>query len=143
MKIFLNILAGTTGGQVTRAKALLDRIINDNSGIQIVIVKDNMILNEFRSSEHVEIINVPIGNGKLKIFKRFLWETFKMPIIIRNTKSDILLTFSHFLPFRKLKIPTFVGVSNLAPFSKIALKEESVISKIKFYFLKKSILSSL
>ena len=58
MKIFLNILAGTTGGQITRAKALLDRIINNNLDIQILVVKDYNTLIEYQSTPHVEILNV-------------------------------------------------------------------------------------
>jgi glycosyltransferase involved in cell wall biosynthesis len=143
MKLFLNLLAGNTGGQITRAKALLDRINNNNSGIQVLVVKDYKILKEYQSTNEVEIHNVNIGNGKLRILKRFWWETFKMPKIVHNSKSDIFITFSHFLPFRKFKIPTFVGVSNLAPFSSIALNEESFFTRIKFKLLGKTILSSL
>ncbi len=143
MKIFLNILAGTTGGQITRAKALLDRIINNNLDIQILVVKDYNTLIEYQSTPHVEIHNVNIGNGKLKIIKRFWWETFIMPSVVDNSKSDIFITFSHFLPFRKFRIPTFVGVSNLAPFSSVALKEESFYTRIKFKLLGKTIISSL
>jgi glycosyltransferase involved in cell wall biosynthesis len=143
MKVFLNLLAGTTGGQVTRAKAFLDRIMYNNSGVQLVVVKDPNVLNEYQSSPQVEIINIPIGNGKFKIIKRLWWETFTMISMIRKSKADIFITFSHFLPFRKFNVPTFVGVSNLAPFSSIALMEESISTRWKFKLLGKTILSSV
>jgi glycosyltransferase involved in cell wall biosynthesis len=142
MKIFLNLLAGTTGGQVTRAKALLDRIKDNNSGIKLVVVKDHNLLKEYQTSAQIEIINVHLGNGRFKIFNRIWWETFSMPSLVRESIADIFITFSHFLPYRKFDIPTFVGVSNLAPFSAIALNEESAFTRSKFKLLRKTILSS-
>jgi len=143
MKIFLNLLAGTTGGQITRAKAFLNRIINNTAGVHLVVIKDPRVLKEYKSSALVTIIDVPIGNGKLKVIKRFWWETVHMPSLVSESKADIFLTFSHFLPSRKFNIPTFVGVSNLAPFSAMALAEESVSARRKFQLLGKTILSSV
>ena len=142
MNIFLNLLAGTTGGQITRARAFLDRVEQFAPDIQLIVVKDNHVLKEYKTIERRLIIDVSIGQGKLKALKRILWENTVMPRLIKQYESDIFLTFSHYLPFKKLKVPTLVGISNLAPFSALALKEESLASKIKFGILKRTILLS-
>lgn len=142
MNIFLNLLAGTTGGQITRARAFLDRVEQFAPDIQLIVIKDNHVLKEYKTTERRLIIDVSIGRGKLKALKRILWENTLMPSLIKQHNSDIFLTFSHYLPFKKLKVPTLVGISNLAPFSALALKEESLASKIKFGILKRTILFS-
>lgn len=140
MKIFLNLISGTLGGQITRAKAILERIDNFDN-IEIIVVKNIDVLNEFNNKK-ITFINVNHGFGLIKLVRRFFWENFIMPNLIKKLKPNIFLTFSNYLPLIKLDIPTFVGISNLAPFSSIALKEESLINRIKFFLLKKSILNS-
>ncbi len=142
MNIFLNLLAGTTGGQITRARAFLDRVEQFAPDIQLIVVKDKRVLKEYKTTERRLIIDVFIGQGKLKALKRILWENTVMPRLIKQHESDVFLTFSHYLPFKELKVPTLVGISNLAPFSALALKEESLASKIKFGILKRTILLS-
>lgn len=141
MKIFLNLISGTLGGQITRANAILERIDHFDN-IEIIVVKNNEVLNEFNNNNKITFINVNHGSGIIKLVRRFYWENFIMPNLIKKLKPDVFLTFSNYLPLFKLDLPTFVGISNLAPFSSIALKEESIINRIKFFLLKKSILNS-
>lgn len=142
MIIFLNLLAANTGGQITRAKAYLDNINLIDPNVQTIVLKNNSVLNNYVSNKSITIINTEIGQGKFRAIKRIIWENLYLPKLVSNYKADVFLTFSHYLPIKKIAIPTIVGVSNLAPFSLLAIHEESVINKIKLFLLKKTILSS-
>lgn len=143
MKVFLNLLAGTTGGQLTRARAFLDRFENHMPTAQLIIVKEKSVLCEYLSTSKRVIIDLPIGTGRLKSLRRMWWENITMPRLIRQYSADVYLTFSHYLPqVNKLSLPTVVGVSNLAPFSKEAWSHESLFVKLKMSVLRQTIVSS-
>ena len=139
MKIFLNLISVNTGGQVIRAQKFLEKVENDKYDINIVVVKKFLVLSEIKNTSNRKVINI---EGKFNVFKRLWWENFKMHKLIKNYSPDIFLTFSHYLPFKKIKIPTVVGISNLAPFSKTALSEENFYYKLKFWILGKTIIYS-
>ena len=139
MKIFLNLISVNTGGQVIRAQKFLKKIEEYNDDIVIIVVKKTEVLSEIKSTSNRKVINI---KGKFNVFKRLWWENFRMHWFIDNYSPDVFLTFSHYLPFRKIKIPTIVGISNLAPFSKIALSEENFYYKLKFWILGKTIIYS-
>lgn len=141
MKIFLNLISVRAGGQIIRASKFIKKTIKHYPDIEIVVVKLPFVLTELESSSKLKIINIDLGQHFI-VFKRLLWENFSMRKLIRINSCNIFLTFSHYLPLKKIKIPTIVGVSNLAPFSKIALKEESYYYKFKFWILGKTIISS-
>lgn len=143
MIILLNLLAGTTGGQITRAKALITGIDLITDDVQLIVLKDKTVLNDLISYKKTKFINVSLGEGIFKIIKRIYWENFKLNSVIQNENINLYLTFSHSLPFTKLKVPTLVGLSNLLSFYPEALKEESFLYQVKFKILKKNILYSL
>ena len=142
MKIFLNLISVKTGGQIIRASKFIEKIEKDSSKIELVIVKQVSVLSNLKNSSKIKIINIDLGTH-FSVLKRFFWENFLMHKLIRINSCNIFLTFSHYLPFKKIIIPTIVGVSNLAPFSKIALSEENYYYKLKFWILGKTILSSV
>tara|TARA_B110000238_G_scaffold13339_1_gene13053 strand:- start:3471 stop:4595 length:1125 start_codon:yes stop_codon:yes gene_type:complete len=141
LKIFLNLISVKTGGQIIRASKFIEKTEKDSSKIELVIVKQVSVLSNLKNSSKIKIINIDLGTH-FSVLKRFFWENFLMHKLIRINSCNIFLTFSHYLPFKKIKIPTIVGVSNLAPFSKIAISEESYFYKIKFWILGKTIISS-
>ena len=143
MIIFLNLIAVNTGGQITRAKALLNNISYLDKNIKVVVLKNNNILNNYSNNENLTFINKNFNTGNFKAFRRMCWENIFLHKYIFKSNADIFLTFSHYLPYKKIRIPTIVGVSNLAPFSKIAIKEESILIKIKLKILKFTILNSV
>ena len=143
MKIFLNLLAATAGGQISRARAFLDRFDDFTSHQQLVVVKEKSVLVEYESSDRRLVIDVPIGMGKLKALRRMWWENFIMPKVIHRHSADIYLTFSHYLPhLHDIAVPSLVGVSNLAPFSQEAWLQESFLIRLKMTILRKTIISS-
>lgn len=143
MTIFLNLIAASSGGQITRAKEFLLRFPKYESDFTFIIVKEKNSLNGFTFPVNSVIINIDLKGSFFKRFKRFGWEILFMPLIMKKYKVEIYLTFSHFLPilFNK-SIKTIVGVSNLAPFSKLAWKNESFFSKIRLFLLKITIVNS-
>lgn len=144
MKIFLNLLAATAGGQLSRARAFLDRFHEFAPQAKLIILKEASVLSEYTSNEKREVINIPLGFGRLKALRRMCWENFIMPGVIQESGADVYLTFSHYLPsLKKISIPSVVGVSNLAPFSTEAWSHESWRVKLKMALLRKTIISSV
>jgi glycosyltransferase involved in cell wall biosynthesis len=143
LKIFLNLLAATAGGQLSRARAFLDRFDNFAPTAQLIVVKEKSVLTEYKSTERRVFINVPIGFGRLKALRRMWWENVVMPGVIRRHSADVYLTFSHYLPsLNGVGVPSVVGVSNLAPFSREAWLQESLLVKLKMAALRQTIISS-
>jgi glycosyltransferase involved in cell wall biosynthesis len=139
MKILYNLISGSIGGQITRANAIIDRV--DSYDIELIIIKnENVILN--CKKKNIQYINVKHSFGLFRFIERLYWESFILPKIIKEKKPDLFLTFSNYLPICRFKIPTYMGISNLAPFSSFALKEESIKNRIKFYIIRKSIIYS-
>jgi len=144
MKIFLNLLAATAGGQLSRARAFLDRFDNSSNNAQLIVIKNKSTLIEYKSSDSIKIIDITIGNGRFRALRRMFWENFVMPEMIHRHEADVYLTFSHYLPHLKnIRVPTVVGVSNLAPFSLEAWRHESILVKFKMAALRQTILSSV
>jgi glycosyltransferase involved in cell wall biosynthesis len=143
LKVFLNLLAATAGGQLTRARAFLDRFNDFAPESQLVVIKAQTELPEYSSTDSRMVIDVQIGSGRLKAFSRMWWENFVMPGLICKHQADVYLTFSHYLPqFKSITVPSVVGVSNLAPFSLEAWNQESLFVKLKMFALRHTIISS-
>lgn len=143
MKVCLNLLAATTGGQLTRARAFLDRFHRFAPTAELVVIKEKAVLPEYVSEAERLIVDVPIGLGKLKALRRMCWENSVMPRVLRKHAPDVYLTFSHYLPqVHDASLPSVVGVSTLAPFSAHAWASESWLVRLKMVALRRSILSS-
>lgn len=144
MKIFLNLLAGVAGGPITRASEFLDIFQEKYSGHDsLIVIKEKGFLDEYVSVPGRVVIDVVLCKGKLRLWHRIVWENLMMYKVINAYKPDVFLTFSHYLPFTyNRKIPSVVGVANLAPFSMKAQKEELWPIRIKMWLLKHTILNS-
>ncbi len=142
MLIFINLLAATTGGQITRAKAFLECVQSLYPDASLIVLKNSMSLREIDGVGDYIILNINLGS-KFKAVKRMIWENIFLIRQIKRYSPNLYLTFSHYLPIQKFKIPTLVGVSNLAPFSKNAIAIESYVVKVKLWLLRRSIISSV
>ena len=143
MKICLNLLASTAGGQLTRARAFLERFDRHTHGCDLLVLKEDKVLPEYVSRPGLEIVNVKVGLGRLKALRRMAWENLNLHSMLRKVCVDGYLTFSHYLPSNFPKeIPAVVGVSNLAPFSMLARREERWMVRTKMLLLRRSILAS-
>lgn len=142
MLIFINLLAATTGGQVTRAKAFLRCAQELYPDAAIIVLKSSTSLEEVAGIGPCAVVNIKLGS-RFKALKRMIWENIFLPSLVAKSSPNVYITFSHYLPFKKFDIPTLVGVSNLAPFSKVAIEVESCFVKIKMWILKKAIISSV
>lgn len=142
MKIFFNALAVYSGGQITRAKEFTTRL-EDSKDIKLIVLKEEHSLSELEAIPNFNIINIKCFSFPLRSLKRMLWENFILPKKFFESKADIYLTFSHYLPKGLSRnCVSIVGVSNLAPFSIEAWEFESFFGKIRLSMLKKTILSS-
>ncbi len=141
--ILLNLLAATEGGQVTRAEAFLRRFRTYAPNTRVVIVKDRDSLSFIDDAADWEVINVHIGTGRLKAFRRMAWENLVLPRLMFKERLNVYLTFSHYLPFLlSSEVYSIVGVSNLAPFSADAWNVESNAVRFKMRLLRHTIISS-
>ena len=84
--ILLNLLAARSGGQITRASAFLDRIKKISLSDDFIILKDSEVLNDLSYSEKFHVHNFRFENKKFKVVKRFIWENFELPKLIKKYK---------------------------------------------------------
>ena len=141
--MLINLLAATTGGQITRAEAFLRRFSHYNPDARLIIVKDPQSLTFCDNGADWEVKNVSIGATRFRALRRIAWENIFLPPLMRKEKLDIYLTFSHYLPFcLGSHVQSIVGVSNLAPFSTEAWDVESNAVRFKMWLLRHSIISS-
>ena len=142
MKIFLNLLAAYSGGQITRAKEFTKRIESFDD-VDLIVLKGQESLKDLEQQYGLELKNISDFSSPFRSFKRMFWENIFLKKNFIETQADLYLTFSHYLPKSISKrYLSIVGVSNLAPFSKEAWQYESFISKIRLFLLKKTIISS-
>ena len=142
MKILLNLLAATSGGQVTRAHAFVERFFREAPYDELIVIKRNGFLPKLVSFNNVNVIEVSLPAGQFGVLSRLFWENTILHLFIQRNAIDRYLTFSHYLPIVNISIPNIIAVSNLAPFSADAIALESGLSKLRLVFLKRTILSS-
>jgi len=141
--ILLNLLAATTGGQVTRAEAFLLRFRTYAPGVRLVIVKERSALPFINEIPDFRVHNVDIGTSRFKALHRAIWENLNLPKLMVGEGLDTYLTFSHFLPRLLPKnVFSIVGVSNLEPFSKMAWEVESNAARLRLMLLRHTIITS-
>lgn len=141
--ILLNLLAATTGGQITRAEAFLLRFRTHAPSVRLVIVKERSALPFINEIQNWSVLDVDIGASRLKVLHRVVWENLNLSKLMISEGLDTYLTFSHFLPwFFPKNVFSIVGVSNLEPFSKIAWKIESNWARFRLVLLRHTIITS-
>lgn len=141
--ILLNLLAATTGGQVTRAEAFLLRFHTYAPGVRLVIVKERSALPFIDEIPNWSVHNVDIGANRLKALHRAVWENLNLPKLMISEGLDTYLTFSHYLPlFLPKNVFSIVGVSNLEPFSEMAWEVESNATRLRLMLLRQTIITS-
>ena len=142
MKIFLNLIAATRGGQVTRALAFVREFQKKMPKDKLIIVVQKGTLNDIEKTVNIDIIKIDLQGNFPVWLMRMLWENTKMIKLLHDIDPDAYLTFSHYLPLHKLNFPTVVAVSNLAPFSRSAYQNETIYGKLRLFFLKRTIVFS-
>ena len=142
IKVFLNLISVKSGGQIVRAQKFIALASLAESNIELHIVKLDGIFDELNLNKNIFVYNINLGN-RMHFFNRLIWENFYMSKLIESIGANVFLSFSHYLPFKKLKIPSILGISNLAPFVTLGSEDESWFFRVKFKILKKSINYSL
>ena len=143
MKIVLNLIAANTGGQVTRARSFLRRVADSSPDAKLIVFKIAGAMPELISKDGIKVIEVKLQvDGRLFALRRMLWENLQMIALLSKIKADVYISFSHYLPIKKLPTPSVVAVSNLAPFSSEALQSERFWGRIRLIILRRTILFS-
>ena len=142
MKLFLNLLAANTGGQITRAEAFLKRVHKYSPETQVIVLKQSQNILELKSSSYLKVINIDFIGSQLQSLQRLVWENTTLFSVLRDHDVDIYLSFSHYLPMKKLHVPTLIAVSNLAPFCEQTIKLEKIWGRIRLRLLRLTIISS-
>ena len=90
MRVFLNLVAGTAAGQLTRARAFLDRFHHYAPSIQLVVAKEQSVLTEYATTEKRLVVDVRIGSGRFKAVNRVWWENTAMSQLALLTTMELL-----------------------------------------------------
>jgi glycosyltransferase involved in cell wall biosynthesis len=142
--LVLNLLSVSSGGHVTRANNFLKRVRIYLPDVHIIILKrSNLVLDIDLRDGLIDEFNLKIKTGTASKMLRIIFENLILPLLLFK-KHCVFLTFSHYLP---LWLPSsakaIVGVTNLAPFSDLAISEESsFLKKARLFMLKHSILNA-
>lgn len=142
--LVLNLLSVSSGGHVTRANNFLKRVRVYLPDVHIIILKrTNLVLDIDLRDGLVDQFNLRINTGIASKILRVIFENLILPLLLFN-KHCVFLTFSHYLPiWLPSSAKAIVGVTNLAPFSDLAISEEpSFLKKARLFMLKRSILSA-
>jgi len=142
VKLFLNLIAANTGGQVTRAEAFLKRIHKHSPETQVIVLKQSRSILEVESSPYIKVVNIDFIGNRLESLQRLVWENTKLFNVLRDNDVDIYLSFSHYLPMKNLHVPALIAVSNLAPFCEHTIKLEKIWGRLRLRLLRLTIISS-
>ena len=146
MKIFLNCLAVLEAGQVTRANKFISNNIWEKEKVKLLILKNELVdfklIDDYSLQNHIKITVGFLRILPLKTFQRIIWENIFINKYIKKYDCDIYVSFSNYFPLIKPSIPTIIGVTNMAPFSKDVYKSSSFLQKIRLKFIKYSTLNS-
>ena len=139
----INFIAVTDGGQKTRANAFINLFRKYDIDSTLIILRRKNTLSFCNSIPNVRVIDVSISNTIFRPWFRLLWENINLRFIVRRIQPDIYLSFSHYLPTAiSKKIISIIGVTNLAPFTPLALTNEKYVMRAKMKLLSYSITSS-
>lgn len=137
-------LAVITGGQVTRAKAFLQRFRHYDPQSRLIVLKSHGDWVPVNAGSNMEVVEVSLPKGRWRAIGRMVWQNLFLPRLLTSAGADIYLSFSHYLP-RTMpgRLMTIMGVSNFAPFSDLAKEAEvSRIGRLRLTLLKATILRS-
>lgn len=146
MNIFLNLLGARNGGQITRAIQFCNCLAEyDKCNSNLTIIGQSKLISKVAEAPNIQKISIILPFQKNRILapiSRLIWENTVMINKIKRLKPDVFLTFSHSLPIRALGIPSVVGVSNVAPFSRTAYIRAGWLEKVRLRLLRNTIISS-
>ena len=142
MKIFVNFLAATNGGQKTRALAFHANITEFFPEIDFVFLKNQGTFDSFVSHNNIKVIEINFTGNKFRSIRRMIWENIFLKNYIKTSDCDIYLTFSHYLPITHIPQKCVVAVSNLAPFANQVITNETFWNSVKLRILKYTIIQS-
>lgn len=137
-------LAVITGGQVTRAKAFLQRFRHYDPQSRLIVLKSHGDWAPVHAGPNIEVVEVSLPQGRWRAIGRMVWQNLFLPRLLTSAGADIYLSFSHYLP-RTMpgRLMTIMGVSNFAPFSELAREAEvSASGRLRLTLLKATILRS-
>jgi glycosyltransferase involved in cell wall biosynthesis len=142
-RILFDLLAASTGGQLTRTRAFLSRFRIHDPVSRMWLLQEGRALGSLPDVDKVSSISVASpANGK-SIY-RALWQNTRLPALARELGANVYLSFSHYLPARlPANMLSIIGVANLAPFSEDALRAESTLAgRMRLKLLRRRIVSS-
>jgi glycosyltransferase involved in cell wall biosynthesis len=94
--IFINALSASAGGGLTYIRNVVPRLANDES-VRLTLAVDGVLRREIEESSRVRVLHENCPSGTVK---RFAYEQFRLPQLIRNADSDVLLSPGNFALFR-------------------------------------------
>lgn len=142
-RVLFDLLAASTGGQLTRARAFLSRFRAHDPDSRMWVLQEGRALGDIADHGAVEFISIATP-PRAKALYRSLWQNTRLPRLAQDLGIDVYLSFSHYLPARLPDgILSVVGVANLAPFSDQAMRAEATLAgRLRLKLLRTRIISS-
>jgi glycosyltransferase involved in cell wall biosynthesis len=94
--IFINALSASAGGGLTYVRNVLPRLAGGDR-VRTTLLVGGILRGEISESAQVKVLNesLPDGSGR-----RFWYEQRRLPIMIRNSGADVLLSTGNFALYR-------------------------------------------
>lgn len=141
--ILLNLLAVTDGGQVTRAREFLNLFRKYDNDSNLIVLRRKDTLSFCNSVQNIKIKDIELTNSILRPWARLFWENVNLRFFLKVKPIDIYISFSHYLPTSiDNSVISIIGVTNLAPFTPLAMVNEKFTMRLKMKLLRYSIISS-
>jgi glycosyltransferase involved in cell wall biosynthesis len=141
--LLLDFLAARTGGQLTRARAFLERVraYDPDTRLHLLHADGALAFAAGRADLTLQELHFAAPGIALR---RVAWQNMRLGRVLAATGARAYLTFSHDLPTRFPRgVPAIVGVSNLAPFSAAAREAETrLAARLRLDLLARTIVSS-
>ncbi|HZW79399.1 MAG TPA: glycosyltransferase family 1 protein [Candidatus Deferrimicrobiaceae bacterium] len=96
LHIFINALSASAGGGLTYVRNVLPRLAG-REGVRTTLLVGGILRAEISESEHLRVLNgsPPDGSGR-----RFWYEQYHLPNVIRRSGANILLSTGNFALYR-------------------------------------------
>lgn len=132
-------------GQLKRARAFVSRFHHYDNESVLWVAQAGGLVNNLAIGDNVALLDVDIPEGTARAARRLLWQNIVMPGVIRHHRLNTYISFSHYLPMTlPASITTVIGVTNLLPFSEVAIAaERSLKKRLRLSVQKRTILSSV
>ena len=136
--IVFDFLAGSTGGQLPRARAFLERFRHYDPHSRAVVLRQRGTLDFCDGREDLEMVDVAAAASTAR---RLLWQATSLDRFLGRCGAEVFISFSHAQP-RRWRGRGILSVLNMAPFSAEAARAETLRGRLRLRALRRLVLAA-